>query len=206
MHELMCHRLKIEIRFKLSITQFQAIDAKYKKFTINCVMQFIGVTWVHQSYIYKPKMVKLDFQATMGHFEVLPNKKWEKKLHFKVVVKIALDLARGYVLLNLHFLIIFQKKLFVSCLLPNLLLTSYLQHCQCGYKIFHLDLKNLMSIILGNQVVRVYMLTLTRLSYLHSQNIVHRDVKTENMLLDNIRTLKLLILGLLTLKPSNKYH
>jgi hypothetical protein len=39
-----------------------------------------------------------------------------------------------------------------------------------------------------------------RLCYLHSKKIVHRDVKTENMLLDKTRTVKLLILVLLELR------
>lgn len=44
---------------------------------------------------------------------------------------------------------------------------------------------------------------LCRLSYLHSQKIVHRDVKTENMLLDKTRTVKIADFGVARVEASN---
>lgn len=45
--------------------------------------------------------------------------------------------------------------------------------------------------------------TICRLSYLHSQKIVHRDVKTENMLLDKTRTVKIADFGVARVEASN---
>ena len=42
-----------------------------------------------------------------------------------------------------------------------------------------------------------------RLSYLHSKKIVHRDVKTENMLLDSQRTLKIADFGVARVEAQN---
>uniref|UniRef100_A0A2P2JRT5 non-specific serine/threonine protein kinase n=1 Tax=Rhizophora mucronata TaxID=61149 RepID=A0A2P2JRT5_RHIMU len=57
---------------------------------------------------------------------------------------------------------------------------------------------------LAFKVVIQLALNLARgLSYLHSQKIVHRDVKTENMLLDKSRTVKIADFGVARVEASN---
>ncbi|KAK4768096.1 hypothetical protein SAY87_003237 [Trapa incisa] len=57
---------------------------------------------------------------------------------------------------------------------------------------------------LAFKVVHQLALDLARgLSYLHSQKIVHRDVKTENMLLDKSRTVKIADFGVARVEASN---
>lgn len=46
-------------------------------------------------------------------------------------------------------------------------------------------------------------LCVNRLCYLHSKKIVHRDVKTENMLLDKTRTVKIADFGVARVEASN---
>lgn len=43
------------------------------------------------------------------------------------------------------------------------------------------------------------------MSYIHSKKIVHRDVKTENMLLDKTRTVKIADFGVARLEASNPH-
>ena len=51
--------------------------------------------------------------------------------------------------------------------------------------------------------MRLSYLLLYRLSYLHSRKIVHRDIKTENLLLDKNHTLKIVDFGVSRLEASN---
>jgi len=46
-------------------------------------------------------------------------------------------------------------------------------------------------------------LLICSLSYLHSKKIVHRDVKTENMLLDSHKTLKIADFGVARIEAQN---
>ena len=49
----------------------------------------------------------------------------------------------------------------------------------------------------------MYFVLFLSLSYLHSKKIVHRDVKTENVLLDNHRTLKIADFGVARVEAQN---
>lgn len=48
-----------------------------------------------------------------------------------------------------------------------------------------------------------FLLVFCSLNYLHSKKIVHRDVKTENMLLDINRTLKIADFGVARVEAQN---
>lgn len=60
---------------------------------------------------------------------------------------------------------------------------------------------SMMSLQFGK--ISLLPLRLNRLSYLHSEKIVHRDVKTENMLLDKTRTVKIADFGVARVEASN---
>ncbi|KAM3703851.1 hypothetical protein ACB098_04G128100 [Castanea mollissima] len=64
-------------------------------------------------------------------------------------------------------------------------------------------IKNRRRKLAFNVVVQLALDLARGLSYLHSQKIVHRDVKTENMLLDKTRTVKIADFGVARVEASN---
>lgn len=92
-----------------------------------------------------------------------------KKLAFKIVIQLALDLSRGWVSIFCYFF--------------------YWKDCEYFFFFFFEDLH--------------YLFQFCSLSYLHSKKIVHRDVKSENMLLDAQRTLKIADFGVARVEAQN---
>uniref|UniRef100_A0A0C9QRQ4 non-specific serine/threonine protein kinase n=1 Tax=Wollemia nobilis TaxID=56998 RepID=A0A0C9QRQ4_9CONI len=64
-------------------------------------------------------------------------------------------------------------------------------------------IKNRRKKLAFNVVIQLALDLSRGLSYLHSQKIVHRDVKTENMLLDRNRTLKIADFGVARVEAQN---
>lgn len=105
-----------------------------------------------------------------------------KKLAFKVVVQLALDLARG---LYSHTPSVFYIFLWTFGLFRIFsFLPLYINYCYIVNSFGH-------------------SFHFCSLCYLHSQKIVHRDVKTENMLLDKTRTVKIADFGVARVEASN---
>lgn len=69
-----------------------------------------------------------------------------------------------------------------------------------AFRIVEIPIENLSS---SRLVLTLLTAMYCRLSYLHSQKIVHRDVKTENMLLDKTRTVKIADFGVARVEASN---
>ncbi|KAJ0104799.1 hypothetical protein Patl1_18013 [Pistacia atlantica] len=160
------HRTEAEISsLRLAFTQEVAVWHKLDHPNVTKVIfysfQFIGATIGSSDLQIQTDNGQISMPSSVCCVvvEYLPGgalksyliKNRRRKLAFKVVVQLALDIARGYLHLS--------------------------QFC-LSFVYFWL-------------------------SYLHSQKIVHRDVKTENMLLDKTRAVKIADFGVARVEASN---
>ncbi|KAJ0049175.1 hypothetical protein Pint_15420 [Pistacia integerrima] len=87
--------------------------------------------------------------------------------------------------------------------LPGGALKSYLIKNRRRKLAFKVVVQLALDIARGEGIKSSKSLIFCRLSYLHSQKIVHRDVKTENMLLDKTRAVKIADFGVARVEASN---
>ncbi|KAJ0236924.1 hypothetical protein HA466_0253210 [Hirschfeldia incana] len=86
--------------------------------------------------------------------------------------------------------------------MPNNICCVVVEYLQGGALKSYL-IKNRRRKLAFKVVVQIALDLARGLSYLHSQKIVHRDVKTENMLLDKTRTIKIADFGVARVEASN---
>ncbi|KAL1200787.1 Serine/threonine-protein kinase STY13 [Cardamine amara subsp. amara] len=86
--------------------------------------------------------------------------------------------------------------------MPNNICCVVVEYLQGGALKSYL-IKNRRKKLAFKVVVQLALDLARGLSYLHSQKIVHRDVKTENMLLDKTRTVKIADFGVARVEASN---
>uniref|UniRef100_A0A2P2JN97 non-specific serine/threonine protein kinase n=1 Tax=Rhizophora mucronata TaxID=61149 RepID=A0A2P2JN97_RHIMU len=86
--------------------------------------------------------------------------------------------------------------------MPNNVCCVVVEYCPGGALKSYL-IKNRRRKLAFKVVIQLALDLARGLSYLHSKKIVHRDVKTENMLLDKTRTVKIADFGVARLEASN---
>ncbi|MED6124870.1 hypothetical protein PIB30_063028 [Stylosanthes scabra] len=97
----------------------------------------------------------------------------------------------------------------------NSLRSAFIQEVAVWHKLDHPNVTKFIGATMGSSELQIQTETgvismpsniccvVVELSYLHSQKIVHRDVKTENMLLDKTRTVKIADFGVARVEASN---
>ncbi|KAF3437247.1 hypothetical protein FNV43_RR20000 [Rhamnella rubrinervis] len=83
---------------------------------------------------------------------------------------------------------------------------AFTQEVAVWHKLEHPNVTKFIGATMGSSDLQIQTdngQIVSRLSYLHSQKIVHRDVKTENMLLDKTRTVKIADFGVARVEASN---
>lgn len=88
--------------------------------------------------------------------------------------------------------------------MPSNICCVVVEYCPGGALKSYL-IKNRRKKLAFNVVIQLALDLARGLSYLHSKKIVHRDVKTENMLLDKTRTLKIADFGVARIEASNPH-